>query len=333
MSLLDWLRTPPPDVAVEIDRAHVGAVRLERRGGRLVVAAYAVEALPAGAVAPALVGMNMPDVGAVGQAVARVLSQLGGRTHRVALVVPDTVAKVSLLRLEKVPASTADLREIVRWQVRKSAPFPLEQAVLSIGPGAPGGDGGREFIVARARADGIRQYEQACTMAGAHAGIVDLATFGVLNGVVAGGGAPLGSGPSAGSGQDPSAGSGQDWLLVHVAGTCITLAVVRGEHVIFFRHRSDESEGTLADLIHQTAMYYEDRLNGAGIARVWLAGMGSLPDADRVARDLEARLGAAVDRVDPRTAVALVDRIDSSPELDDLLAPLVGVLRRERRAA
>jgi hypothetical protein len=316
MSVLDWLMSPPPDVAVEIDRAHVGAARVEWRGGRPVVTAHAVEALPPGAVTPALAASNMPDVGVVGQAVARALGQLGGRKHRIALVVPDTVAKVSLIRLEKVPPRDADLREIVRWQVRKSAPFPVEQAVLSVSPGAPAADGGREFVVALAREDVIRQYEQACAMAGAHAGIVDLATFGVLNSVVAAGGASAG-----------------DWLLVHVADTRITLAVVRGEHLIFFRHRSEESEGTLADLVHQTAMYYEDRLNGTGIARVWLAGMAPTGEADAVRRDLEERLQARVEPVDSRSAADLVDRISTTPELADALAPLIGVLRRSGRAA
>lgn len=315
MSVFDWLATAPPDVAVEIDRTHVGAARLEWRGGRPVVAAHAVESLPAGAVVPALSASNLADVGVVGQAVSRVLGQLGGRTHRVALVVPDAVAKVSLLRLEKVPAKAADLREIVRWQIRKSAPFPVEQAVLSVGPGAPGADGSREFVVALAREDIVRQYEQACAMAGAHAGIVDLSTFGVLKTVVAGG-APDG-----------------DWLLVHVADTSITLAVVRGEHLIFFRHRSEESEGTLTDLIHQTAMYYEDRLNGTGIDRVWLAGTAAVSVAEAVRADLETRLGAAVERVDPRTAAPLTDRIGTTLELADTLAPLVGVLRRDGRAA
>lgn len=316
MSALDWLKTPPPDVAVAIDRAHVGAVRLERRGGRPVVAAHAVEALPAGAVTPALAASNMPDVGAVGPAVARVLSQIGGRTSRVALVVPDSVAKVSLLHLEKVPAREADLREILRWQIRKSAPFPVEQAVLGVSPGAQTADGGRDFVVALAREDVIRQYEQACALAGAHAGIVDLATFGVLNSVVAGGGAP-----------------GGDWLLVHVAETAITLVVIRGRQVIFFRHRAEESEGTLADLIHQTAMYYEDRLQGTGIGRVWLAGASAMSDGGMVQRDLEARLGARVELVDPRTAAGLADRIQVTPELTDSLAPLVGVLQRDGKAA
>jgi hypothetical protein len=80
-------------------------------------------------------------------------------------------------------------------------------------------------------------------------------------------------------------------------------------------------------------MYYEDRLNGTGIERVWLAGMASMPDADAVRRDLETRLGASVERVDPRAAAALVDQIGWTPELDDTLAPLVGALRRQGRAA
>ena len=98
---------------------------------------------------------------------------------------PDTVAKVSLLKLEKVPAKAADLQEIVRWQMRKTAPFPIEQAVLSISPGARGADGGSEFVVALSRADVIHQYEQACVMAGAHAGLVDLSTFSVINSILA----------------------------------------------------------------------------------------------------------------------------------------------------
>jgi len=316
MSVLDWLTTAPPDVAVEIDRTHVGAARVEWRGGKPVVTSHAIEALPPGAVTPSLASLNMPDVGVVGAVVARVLAELGGRTHRVALVVPDAVAKVSLLRLETVPARASDLREIVKWQVRKSVPFPVEQAVLSVTPGVPSSEGGREFVVALAREDVVRQYEQACAMANAEAGLVDLATFGILNSVVAGGGAPPG-----------------DWLLVHVADNYITLAVVRGEHLIFIRHRSEESEGTLADLIHQTAMYYEDRLKGAGFSRVWLAGTAALTGADSVRRDLETRLGIGVESVDPRTAAALVDRIGASPELADALAPLVGVLRRDGRAA
>jgi hypothetical protein len=55
--------------------------------------------------------------------------------------------------------------------------------------------------------------------------------------------------------------------------------------------------------------------------------------ADSVRRGLEERLGIGVEPVDPRLAVGLVDRIGVSPELMDVLAPLVGILLRERKAA
>ena len=317
MSLRDLFHTPAPDVAVEIDRTHIAAARLSWRGGQAVISAHAIEDLPAGLVVPGLAAVNVSDVPALSQALARVLSQLGGvKPARVSLVLPDTVAKVSLLKLEQVPTRTSDLREIVRWQVRKTAPFPVEQAVLSISEGARGAEGGREFVIALSREDVIHQYEQACTMAGVHAGLVDLSTFGVINSI-------LSNRPAA---------SG-DWLLVHVTDTYLTLAVMRDGALLFFRNRGEE-EGTLADLIHQTAMYYEDRLHGAGFARVLIAGAARLPGgADSVRRGLEERLRISVESVDPREAAALTDRISASAELLDVLAPLVGVLLRERKAA
>ncbi len=125
-----------------------------------------------------------------------------------------------------------------------------------------------------------------------------------------------------------------DWLLVHVTDSYMTLAVIRDRSLLFFRNRSEEGEGTLADLIHQTAMYYEDRLHGGGFARVLIAGAARLPSgAESVRRGLEERLGLNVESVDPRGAAALLDRIAASPELLDVLAPLVGMLLREKKVA
>jgi Tfp pilus assembly PilM family ATPase len=332
MKLRDLFQTPPPDVAVEIDHTHVAAARVSWRGDQAVVSAHATEALPAGAVVPGLAALNMPDVPLVARAVGRALEQLGGgKPSRVALVVPDTVAKVSLLKLEKVPAKAADLQEIVKWQIRKTAPFPMEQAVLSLSPGAPA-DGAAEFVVSVARADVIQQYEQACLLAEVHAGLVDLSTFSVINSILASPSAPAGD-PSTSSGS-PRAATRGDWLLVHVTDTYLSLAVVRGQTLLFFRNRSDEADVTPADLIHQTAMYYEDRLHGSGFARVLIAGAARLPGgADGIRRGVETRLNIGVESVDPRGAAALQDRIGASPELLDTLAPLVGLLLRERTVA
>jgi Tfp pilus assembly PilM family ATPase len=169
-----------------------------------------------------------------------------------------------------------------------------------------------------ARRDIVQEYESVCSAVGAQAGIVDVAAFNVINAVLAGPSAPAG-----------------DWLLVHVTQEDATMAILRGEHLVFFRNHLVEGEASLADMVHQTAMYYEDRLSGTGFGHVLLAGKGAMaaagaPDADYLRRALEQRLSTRVDQVDPRQAANLTDRITASPELLDTLAPLVGLMVRER---
>ena len=272
---------------------------------------------------PSLNNTNIGDPHVVTAAIGRLFERMGTKPRRIALAIPDGVAKVSLLRFEKVPDRPHELDELIRWQVRKAAPFRLEDAQISYMPGQKTPDGATEFVVVMARRDIIREYEAVCEGAGAQAGVVDLASFNVINSVLAGSQAPS-----------------DDWLLVHVTQEDATMAILRGDQLVFFRNRSADGEAGLADMVHQTAMYYEDRLSGAGFRRVVLAGAGSpathggpaAQDTDYLRRALEQRLGAKVDAVDPRNAASLMDRITANAELLDSLAPLVGLLARERAA-
>jgi Tfp pilus assembly PilM family ATPase len=307
MSVLARFFMPPrPEVAVEIAARHVAALRL-RPGAPPGVAAHALEPLPEGLVVPSLTALNLADSGAVSAAVSRVLKQVGG-PRQVALVIPDSAAKVSLVRFEQTPPER-DLEAMLRWHVRKSVPFRIEDAQLTWSPGAAPG-GGAEFVTVAAQRAVISQYEEACAAAGAHPGVVDLATLDLVNLELA------------------ARGSGEDWLLVHLAADYLSMAIVRGGALIFFRHRGADEEEQLADLVHQTAMYYEDRLEGRGFgrgqhdaaARRALAGDGAL---EPLRRSLEERLRARVEPVDATRALG------PGASLPDRLAPLAGILLRE----
>jgi len=317
MSILASLReSAAPSVAVEIAAGRVSAAILEWRGGQAVVASHASEALPDGALIASLTATNAHDRAAVLAVLTRVLGQVG-KPRRIGLIIPDIVAKVSIVRFEQVPAKIQDLDQLVRWQVRKSAPFAIDDAQVSYVPGLRAEDG-QEFIVTLAKRDVIREYEELCAEAGAHAGLVDLATLNVINAVLAGSGAPSG-----------------DWLLVNIAADYASIALLRGPHLIFFRNRVADTDGTLADLVHQSAMYYEDRLKGAGLSRVLLSGAAAAgarqsDDIEELRRSLEDRLRAPLENVDPRAAASLTDRIVAGPALLDGLTPLIGLLRRDR---
>lgn len=318
-SLPRWLANRPPTAAVEINTRRVTAAVIAQQGGTCVLSGYAGDPLPAGVVEPALNAPNIHDAAALSATIRSVLDKLPARPRRIALVLPDTVGKLSLLRFEKIPQKVQDLDQLIRWQVRKAVPFKIEDAQVAWVPGIALPDGGREYVVTAARRDIIEGYERACDAAGAYPGIVDLATVNMMNAVL---------------GADPRSGQAGDWLLVHIAPDYSTMAVVRGTEIIFFRTRPLEREDDLADLVHQTAMYHEDRLGGGGFSRVVLAGASLLgaEGAERLRRDLEARIGTRVEALDFRGAVALRDRIAAAPELLDSLAPAIGVILRERVA-
>jgi Type IV pilus assembly protein PilM len=266
------------------------------------------------AATPALNASNIHDERGLASAIDGVLQKVGSRTRRIALVLPDSVAKVSLIRFDKVPAKHQDLEQLIRWQVRKAAPFRIEDAQVSWETASALPGGGREFLVTVARRDVIQGYERACEVAGVHAGLVDIASFNQVNAVLAG---------------QPFSG---DWLLVNLAPDYATLAVVRDDHVIFFRNRTAGGIGDLPDLVHQTAMYHEDRLGGGGFRKVVLAGASVIgaEEADRFRRMIEDRIGKIVEPIDFRPAAELRDRIVASAELLDMLASAVGVLLRDR---
>ena len=307
-----------PSAALEISGDRVSAVRVQSRAGRLSVVSHAFEALPEGLLVPSLTSTNVRNRGAVLRVLGRVLEQVG-RPRRVGLVVPDPVGKVSLLKFQQVPARGQELDQLVRWQVRKTSPFPLEEARLTYAPASVATDG-QEFFVTVARADVINEYESLCAEAGTHAGLVDLSTVHVINTVLAGRGA-----------------SGADCLLVNVSRDWASLAILRAGHPILFRSRAADGDGTLADLVHQTAMYYEDRLSGAGFGQVLVCGVsaGHVQGADlaTLRQSLGQRLQTAVSAVDPRMAVSLADGVVAAPEMLDTWPSLVGVLVRGRETA
>src|SRR5262245_25282993 len=315
MSILtSWLASPPPDAALELAPDSVSGAVISARGSDATVQSFAFEPLPSGALMPSLTGQNVVDRPALVKAIKAVTDRIG-RPRKVALVIPDLATRVSLVRFDQVPASREDLDQLIRWQVKKSAPFPIEDASLTWTPGSQSIEGGHEFVVALARQDVVREYESACESAGLHAGLVDLSTFSVVNCYLAGGRVPTG-----------------DWLVVQVRSDYTSIAIMRGGDVIFFRNKGEGEGDALADLVHQTTMYYQDRLSGQGFTRVLVGGTGRRGgDLEMARRGLEERLGVPVETIDPTRVATLTDRITVTRAVMERMAPLVGMMLGTRQ--
>ena len=310
--LLQFISSAPPTVSVEIAANRVSAVSFgesSRKGSVSLV----VEPLPAGVVTPRLNGTNVADIDKLAEVLVSVLGRLPGRPRRVALAVPDCAAKVALVRLDQVPSRVVELEKLLHWQARKTAPFRSEDTQLAYVGGVQTKSGGREFALALMRRDVIEEYEAACTRAGVHAGIVDLSSFGLINAVLASGASHQG-----------------DWLLVHAASGYCSLAVVREGKLVLFRVRLSDGTEELVDVVHQTRMYYEDRLAGAGFCNAYLfcdvEAIGA-EKARELRLTLESGLGIPVEDVALSIPLASLGYASEHTEL--AIAP-VGLLWRER---
>ena len=104
---------------------------------------------------------------------------------------------------------------------------------------------------------------------------------------------------------------------------------------MFYRHRAAVDEEPLSALVHQTAMYHEDRLGGDEVrARLAVRARRSRRGAERLRRgDRRAagRAGREPSTCGRRRSCATA--CSRSPDVLDALAAPVGVLLRERRAA
>ena len=311
------LSTPGPSAAVALSAEAVDAVQVSWSGDGPAITGRAHADLAPGALTPNPTGTNVADVAGVSEVLREVLGRLPRRPSRIALVVPDSAAKVSILRFETLPPRAADLDDLVRWRVGKTAPFRIDEAQVAYTPGASTGGGGRELVVALMHRDIVETYERVCTAAGAHAGVVDLSSFNLINAV-------LSAAPSAAAG---------DWLLVHAAVGRSTLAIVRDGALVFYRSRAAGDAGALADLVHQTRMYHQDRLGGQGFGRALLAGESCLEAAaaGRTALRpfLEERLGGDLEWLGAVLGPGVADRTGADRTVLDALAAPVGLLLRD----
>ena len=276
---------------LEITSAGVCGVSVAR-GRSTRVTGMAWEPLAPGVVRPAAAEPNVLDAVALRAAVERVLERLG-RPRRIALVVPDAAGKVSILNLESIPKRRVEVEQVVRWQIAKAVPFPVETAQVAWTEGSGPGENGHRLLVVVMRRDVVEEYESVCRDAGAHAGIVGLSTFDVVNAVL---GAQPNRGPASGAVE-------QAWMLVHLAPESTSLAIVRGGRPIFYRSRAGSAESEVVDAIHQSAMYFEDRLGGGGFDQLLAHVSGDLAAPNALWSTVESRLGMTVEMVDPRLVV------------------------------
>jgi type IV pilus assembly protein PilM len=245
---------PHPSVVVEIAPTHVAAARWGRDLAHL--AAYAAEQLPDGAITPSATQTNISDGDAVRNAIRSVMSRVPKQGPDVALLLPDPSIRVFILPFETFPRRTEEALPLLRWRLKKSLPFPAEEAVLSW-VRQSNRDGKIEIVAAVARQKIVREYESLLEEEGLLAGIVQCSTLATL----------------------PVMNQAGATLLARLSGRNLTTVIVRGETMCVYRSTElgANTDGlkpqVIFDEVFPAVAFYQDTWGGK-VEQLCVAGFG-----------------------------------------------------------
>jgi type IV pilus assembly protein PilM len=272
MQRLDrWLNAlPHPSLVVEVSPNRVAAARWGKTRGTLE--SYAVEPVPFGAIVPSPVEVNIAQPDAVRGALRRVFSRLPSRGPELALLIPDPVVRVFILPFETFPRRASDALPLLRWRLKKSVPFDVDETVVSF-MRQDGRDGSLEIVAAVARQSIVREYEDLAASLNSHAAVVLGSTLATL---------PLLEERGA-------------TLLVRMSGRTLTTVIVQGENLAVYRSGEMHADiGVLEpqlilDEIFPAIAYYQDTWKGM-VDRVRLSGFGAREEMFREALSEEMKV-------------------------------------------
>ena len=268
-----WLHAMPhPRLVVEIATSHVAAARWGNNRGNLE--SFGIEPLDLGTIAASPLEANVAKGHAVHAALRRVFARVPHHGNPVALLIPDPAVRVFILPFENLPRRADEALPLLRWRLKKSVPFEMDETAVSW-TRQGGRDGKIEIVVAVARQQIVREYEEIVEESTASVGVVLSSTLASLALLEERGAT----------------------LLIRMSGRTLTTVVVNGSNLTVYRSSEMPAEApvldprAMLDEIFPAVAYFQDTWGGM-IDRIRLAGFGAREGEFRDAISGELRITA-----------------------------------------
>src|ERR1700694_1168055 len=263
-----------PSLACEITPDRVIAARAAKNGATLDMVPSRPP--PEGALKPGMSGNNVQDATTLKSAINGALAAIGGNSRDVIAVVPDASTRVLLLEFESLPAKSQEVEAVIRFRLKKSLPFDVEQAALSYEVRRVGQT--IQVVAAVSPKEVLGEYEAVFRDAGYLPGVVLpslLATLGLVEG------------------QSPT-------LLLKVDPLSITVAAAERLELRLVRtldnpHGENVTATELAEAGVSSLGFFEDTL-GAQIEKIFIGGAASIREVGPM---LHEHTGARVEELAP----------------------------------
>lgn len=288
-----------PRLACEITPEGVIAARASEKSSRLEV--FTGRRLNEGVIAPGLNGPNVLNAEALRTALNGALGAVAGKSRDVIIVLPDVAIRVVLLDFEALPVKPEEAEPVIRFRLKKSLPFDVEQSVLSYH--ATRVNGNVRVVAAVSPRTIIEEYEKALRDAGYSPGVVlpsSLAALGLIEG------------------EKPT-------LVLKVDPMNITIVAVEHKELRLVRtldnpHGANVSAADLAEAVLPSIVFFEDTF-AAHIEKIYVGGIAPLQELGPL---LHEHTGAQVQELAPELTPE--QNLSGESIQPSLMAGIVGAL-------
>jgi len=240
-------------VACEISADRVVSARATENGANLEAATAA--SVPAGALTPGLQQANLGDRTRLVLALRDTLAAVAGRSRDICVVIPDASTRVMLLDFETLPEKQPDADAVVRFRLKKSLPFDVDESAISFD--RQGTTNPVRVVAAVTPRTVLEEYESVVRDAGYNPGLVLPSMLAVLGLVDA-------SRPT---------------MVIKVEHGTTTFAIVDQEQLLLYRALENGGSAvtgeSLVDDVNTSLVYFEDRY-GVGVDRILVTGVDSV---------------------------------------------------------
>jgi len=324
------LKVKYPPVAMEMEASQLSLARLARdKQKRWHLTSHELVEVPPEVIESEVFRVRVKSPDRLRDIVAGAIQKEGVKTTGISLVLPDHVARVALLPFEELPRTRREIIEMVRWKMKKAVPFKVEEASVDYQamPGtAENPEKGFTLLAVLIPTLIVEEHEAAFTRQGIHPGLVDLSSFclaQLYRSVIE---------------KDVSAGG--DYMMLNITGACFTVMIFRAGRLIFYRCKTfalgGEENGNgggdrlVRREIQSSLLYYQERLAGKGLERVYMRLVG--PDPEKTAEMFGGGpVHARPEPIDLGRVVGVSGRIaalgpDRSWQVTQRLAPAVGAV-------
>ncbi|MSO20291.1 MAG: hypothetical protein EXQ56_07460 [Acidobacteria bacterium] len=319
-----FVGTPMPTLGCEIATAGVTLARWNDGAAQLNATAW--RPLAPGALDPTPLRENLAQPEQLRAALAGCLDSLGlggarsggkdeGRGIDTALVIPDQAARLFVLDFDKLPRSTPEAIQLIRWKLKKSVPFDIDASAVSFTARRrpSGAAAGWQVISVVTPHTVIHQYEQLLESLGLTPSRVTLSSLAALALI-----------PESDVGSTLLAKFNPPWF---------TTVIVQGGNLCLFRsgalgQTADPTTAEILEAIYPSFAYFQDNF-GSTLERVFLCGLGDASSgvAEALADELRLNAQPLLSAADLPTASHW-----TSGNAERYAASLVGLVREQQFA-